>query len=178
MSSGSITEGAQDFSGAKTFQAGLAAIPGHNTAGLLNIQTAASGTGADTTEDTLYTFTLPANAFSIPGKAVRVRAWGTTGANGNNKTAKVYFGASVAFASATSAANNTPWYFEMIVVKSGANTQIAHVCGSWNGAIQAPQIFAGSEADGANIVIKCTGTNGTAAANDVAGKGFMVEFLN
>src|SRR5579862_9858309 len=111
MSSGSITEGAQDFSGAKTFQAGLAAIPGHNSAGLINIQTAAAGTGADTTEDTLYTYTLPANAFSIPGKAVRIRAWGTTGATGNNKTVKLYFGAT-AFASVTSAANAVPWYFE------------------------------------------------------------------
>src|SRR5579862_5290229 len=117
MSSGVITEGAQDFSGAKTFQAGLAAIPGHNPAGLINIQPAAAGTGADTTEDTLYTYTLPANAFSSPGKAVRIRVWGTTGATANNKTVKVYFGASVVFSSATSAANNVPWHFEMIVTK-------------------------------------------------------------
>jgi len=66
----------------------------------------------------------------------------------------------------------------MIVAKSASNAQIAHVCGSWNGAIQAPQLFTGSETDSGNIVIKCTGTNGTAAANDVAGKGFMVEFMN
>jgi hypothetical protein len=177
MSSGAITEGAQDFSGAKTFQAGSATIPGHNTAGLINIQAAASGTGADTTEDTLYTYTLPANAFSVPGKAVRVRVWGTTGANANNKTVKVYFGATV-FSSATSAANNVPWYFEMIVTKTGSNTQFALVTGSWNGALQAPQIFSPSETDTAGIVIKCTGTNGTASANDVAGKCFMVEFLN
>ena len=178
MASGSINEGAQDFSGAKTFQAGLAAIPGHNTAGLLNIQPTASGTGADTTEDVLYSFTLPANAFSIPGKALRVRVWGTTGATANNKTVKVYFGSSIVFTSATSAANNVPWWFEMVIVKNGTNTQIAHVTGSWNGALQAPQIFAGTETDSANILVKCSGTNGTAAANDVAGKCFMAEFLN
>lgn len=177
MPSGAITDGAQDFSGAKTFQAGLATIPGHNTAGLINIQAAASGTGADTSEDTLYTYALPANAFSSPGKAVRVRVWGTTGANANNKTVKVYFGA-VVFTSATLAANNVPWHFEMIIAKTGSNTQFALVSGSWNGALQAPQIFSGSENDSAGITIKCTGTNGTASANDVAAKCFMVEFLN
>ena len=177
MSSGAITETAQDFLGAKTFQAGNAAS-GHNTAGLINIQPAASGTGADTTEDTLYSFTLPANAFSQTGKAVRIRVWGTTGATANNKTVKLYFGASIVFTSATSAANNVPWYFEMIVAKNGANTQFAQVSGSWNGALQAPQIFNGTETDSANILLKCTGTNGTAAANDVAAKCYMVEFLN
>jgi len=176
MSSGAVTEGAQDFSGAKTFQAGASAAQ-HNTAGVISIQSNAVGTGADTTEDTLYTYTLPASALSAVGKALRVRAWGSTSANGNNKTAKLYFGATV-ISTGAAAANAKDWYLEALVVKTGANTQTVLFNGTFNGAALATQVSAGTENDAAAIVIKSTGTNGSASANDLTAKCQIVEYLN
>ena len=176
MSSGSITDGAQDFIGAKTFQAGSSASQ-HNSAGIINIQTAAAGTGADTTEDTLYTYALPANALSAVGKSVRVRVWGSTAANGDNKTAKLYFGAT-AFSSGAAAANAKDWYLEALVTKTAANTQTACFNGTFNGTALATQVSAPAETDSAAITIKATGANGTAAANDLTARCFIVEFLN
>src|SRR5690242_11181170 len=80
----------------------------------------AAGNGADTTEDLLKSFSLPANSLDVVGRSIYIYAWGTYANNTNTKAAKLYFGAtSIAAASG----NNTSWALEMIVGKSAANAQ-------------------------------------------------------
>ena len=143
--------------------------------GLLNSQFTASGTGADTTEDTLYTYSLPANALKTPGQTLHVHCWGATGATVNNKTMKLYFGAST-ITTPTAATNAKGWDMRLDVTRAATGaTQV--VVG--NGSVDVTPITtfnnAGTDDMTAGITIKCTGTNGTAAANDVAGKGMTVE---
>jgi hypothetical protein len=134
--------------------------------GLIAAQLTTIGTGADTTEDTLQTFTLPANAFHAIGRGVRIEAWGTTGADNNNKTVRLYFGTEI-YDSTTLTTNNGSWFTWANVYKTGPNTQTAIAKSTFVNSTPATAVTAPNQTDTAPIVIKVTGQNGTAAANDM-----------
>ncbi len=134
------------------------------------------GNGADTTEDVLKSFSLPANALDVVGRAVYIYAWGTYANNTNTKAAKLYFGAtSIAAASG----NNTSWALEMVVIKSAANAQkinSQNITGTTHGGTTSA---AGAETDTAAITIKVTGQDTTSAnANAIVLNGLYVNFMN
>lgn len=148
----------------------------NGTGGLLNAQTAAVATGTGTAEQTLQTYSLPANTLNIAGQYLTVRCWGATAANTNNKTAKLYFGASV-ISTPTMATSAETWSLEYIVMRRTATTQ-AFV---GNGAIStgpvplAPVVTDGAETLTAAVVIKCTGTDGTSSAADITANAMLVS---
>ena len=144
--------------------------------GLLNAQTAAVATGTGTTEQTLQTYALPANQLASAGQAVRVRCWGTTGATANNKTRKLYFGASV-ITTAAEAANAQNWFLDLVVMRTGAATQSVSGFGlaGTGGVTPISYINQGSDDLTAAVTIKCTGTDGTSAAADITANGMIVE---
>jgi hypothetical protein len=149
------------------------------TGGLINAQTASVGTGADTTEDVLQTYTLPANTLSVAGQSLRITCPFSTGATANNKTVKLYFGAS-SISTGVVAANAQQGYLQLIVMRTGAATQ--GVFGSGIGGTGSVTPIAatyngGTDSLTAGVVIKCTGTNGTAAANDVIARGMITELI-
>jgi hypothetical protein len=146
---------------------------------LLNAQTAAVGTGADTTEDVLQTYTLPASTLSAAGQSLRVTCWGSTGATANNKTMKLYFGASVV-STVTAASNAQKWWLDVVVMRTAAATQQVLGRGvAGTGSLTPVAVYTNSGTDDltAGVVIKCTGTNGTAAANDVVANGMITELI-
>lgn len=144
--------------------------------GLLNAQTAAVATGTGTSEQVLQTYTMPANQLASAGQAVRVRCWGTTGATANNKTRKLYFGASV-ITTATEAANAQNWVLELVVMRTGAATQSVSGTGlaGTGGVTPISYVNQGTDDLTAAVVIKCTGTDGTSAAGDITANGMIVE---
>ena len=146
--------------------------------GLLNVQTTSTGTGADTTEDTLATFSLPAASLSSYGDTLRIRAYGTCAANANNKTMKLYFGSEV-ITTPTAATNAKNWSLELVVTNSGSNTQVVIGNGLVDTTAVTPYFATGAEnVNTATVTIKCTGTNGTSSAGDVTLKGFIVEIIS
>lgn len=157
-------------------QAGLSTSV-FNPAGILSVNTTSTGNGADTTEDTLLTFNLPAKVLSANGKTVKIRAWGTTAANADNKTMKLYFGSEV-IATATAATSNKGWLLELEVIRTGASTQVVFGQGQVDTTNVTPLITTGAETDTAAIVIKVTGQAGTGNANDIVAKGLIVEMSN
>jgi hypothetical protein len=129
-------------------------------AGILTRYQSITGVGNtnDTTEDTLFTFALPANAFDIAGRTLQITAAGSLATNAHSKTAKLYFGSS-------------------IVATTGAQTGFySPIVGTTHGGISLP--IAGTETDTAAITIKVTGQTGTAAANDVVLNSLIIEALN
>lgn len=144
--------------------------------GLINAQTAAVATGTGTSEQILQTYTMPANQLSTAGQAVRIRCWGTTGATANNKTRKLYFGASV-ITTATEAANAQNWVLELVVMRTGAATQSVSGTGlaGTGGVTPISYINQGTDDLTAGVVIKCTGTDATSAAADITANGMIVE---
>lgn len=147
--------------------------------GLLNAQTGSVGTTAVTTEETLLSYTMPANTLSTAGQAIRVTCGWTTGATANNKTVKLYFGASV-ITTPAQAANAQTGRLELIVMRTGAATQKVFGSGmAGTGSLTpvAEYYNAGTDALTAGVLIKCTGTNGTAAANDIVANGLITELI-
>lgn len=162
-----------------TFYAGKMVYPsgGFHAMGLLYTTTATAGTSAGTSEETLATYSLPANALDVTGRRVRVCTSWHMATNGNNKTIKLYFGASV-ISSGTLTDSNVNGVACLDVVKSGSSTQIVTGTMQHDTTNITPYVNAGTDDDTAAIVIKMTGQDGSASANDIVMENFYVLYMN
>lgn len=147
----------------------------------LNLQASTVGTGANTTETTLFTYTLPANTLDAVTKGIRVKTFGTMANNAHVKTVKLYFGSAPLTLDLTPSVAGS-WCADLLVIGT-ASAQKAQCSGNMvDSATGVPlSIFiagAATEDGTAAIIIKTTGTNGTATANDIVGLGFAVELLS
>ena len=132
------------------------------------------GTG----EDTLQTFTLPANALNANGKAIRIRATFVVANNNNVKTVKLHFGATVIASSGPSdLLQNLVVYFDVIVVRTGASAQRSTALRVEGTGVLLIRKTPAEDTTGA-IVIKGTGETETNVSNDVIQESMLVEFLN
>jgi hypothetical protein len=152
--------------------------------GVLYISTTSAQTGANTTETDLQTYSLPANTLSTNTYGVRITAWGTTAANGNDKTLKIYFGATAVVNTGAGSNNAHTWRSVAEVFRTGASAQeaigvaLSKAGGAWNGSMLGQTTSSQPAADTtAAITIKVTGLNGTASAGDLVCRGMTVEFL-
>lgn len=144
--------------------------------GRLSASVTAVGT-TTTVEQTLMTYTLPANRLATDGDAVRVVCWGQTFANNNSKTIKVYFGnSSISTASFASdlSPNGKKWQIELIAMRSGAATQMVTGRASVDGTGVVIYTNEGTDALTAAVTVKCTGTT-LQSIRDVTAQGMLVE---
>lgn len=141
------------------------------------INTAGVGNGADATDDTLFTYSLPLNSLSANGKAVKCKAWGTLAANGNTKTITPWF-AGVSLLASGITTNNGQWVCEWEVVRVDSthvmiiSHQIVSVTPIVLVNLIANQVVADLTANAS--VIKITGKSGSSAASDIIGYGMIV----
>lgn len=149
-------------------------------AGVISAQQSAAGigTGADTTEDTLFTFDLPANALDQAGRGILIEVFGSLANNAHTKTVKVYCGTSV-FTAINGTQANLGFSARMRVVKTATDIQVSTAEGTLGStALTTPIPIAGADDDGAAITIKVTGQTATAAANDVLANAMIVSAFN
>lgn len=135
------------------------------------------GNGADTTEDTLFTYSLPAGALANVGNEIDIVAWGSVAATSATKTVKLYFGASITQTAVYTTTQTGAWFIQMKVYKQAASVQMAITEVDSLGATTTRTITvnnAGSETDTAAITIKVTGQSSAATANLVLCNGFTV----
>jgi hypothetical protein len=144
--------------------------------GILTTSTTTAATAANTDETDLWTYSLPANTLSVDGKGLRLTIWGTTGATANNKTLKVYFGATTVL-NQTTAVNAQRWRLDVTILRTAAATEEVLAGGIAQTSIFAQALTSGSIDLTAAVTIRMTGTNGTAAANDITFRGAVVEVL-
>ena len=147
-------------------------------AGLLSTQLTATGNGADLTEDTLQTYTMPANTFDVTGRCIRVEGFGNFGANADVKTIRLYFGSANIYTSTGLTQNGTGWYIWATICKNGSNLQTFGAGGTDGNNL--PGTFSGAmnQTDSGSIIIKITGQTGTANANDIIANGMTVTMFN
>ncbi len=146
--------------------------------GVLYSTTATAATGAGTAEQTLATYSLPANALDIAGRRIRVKCAFHMATNGNNKTIILYFGASSITTGVLTDSNKNGW-LSLEIVKSGASTQIVWGTGQHDTTMITPYVNAsGADTDTAAITIKATGTDGTDSAGDIVLDDFYVQYMN
>lgn len=146
--------------------------------GTLNQSASAAGvcTIADQLETEAWTYTLPANSLNANSRGVRVHAYGTTAANGNTKTVKIYFGSN-AFTVIAGAVNNAIWFSTNTYLRTSASNQQRMALAGFGATLNAPTILGLTESETAAIIIKVTMQNGTAAANDICFRGVTVETI-
>src|SRR6266403_1002000 len=157
-----------------------------------------AGNSADTTDDVLASYTLPALSLDVAGRGLRITARGMTGPSSNDKRAKQWFDAKIsagvvvggsviaytgAWADTMTPNNNVGWQLTSNVFKlgdAGSNTQYAQssaILGGSHGGIGLP-VFPTAIETGA-IVIALTGSSYTAAAaNDLVATWFEVSAMN
>lgn len=130
-----------------------------------------TGTG----EQTVKTFSLPANSLCQGSQGLRIKATFSHAANTHGVTYKLYFG-SESISSGSDTTSGDIALLELDVVKTGSKTQLVTASGVAAGAVLAPAITRATEDDTAAITIKATVTGGTTGA-DGACESLQVEFL-
>jgi len=134
------------------------------------------GTGGDTTEDTLLSVAIKGGTFNSPGDSITIYAEGVTGADANNKTVKLYFG-NTSFTSGTQAGSAVAWWMQAEVTYQGPGSNLFTVLftGQFAGtSLTSTNVFA-PQVGTADILIKVTGTNAIAIANDVVATELNVQ---
>lgn len=128
-------------------------------------------------EDTLITYTVPANVLAKDGYNLEVKAWGTFGGTANNKTIRMYFGSSVLYDTGAHAANGGSWEISSTIIRTGTATQqaITFIISSNTSIVNSVTYIVPTETLSGSIVIKCTGT-GT-ANNDIVQNGFLLKVI-
>ncbi|TRD03794.1 hypothetical protein FJV76_14245 [Mesorhizobium sp. WSM4303] len=138
--------------------------------------TGSASTTAVTTQEDLMTYTIPANVLKV-GQKVRLTSWGTTAANANTKTVRIYFGGNSVI-DHSGAWNAIPWRLEAYLYITGASAQEYSSVGWPTANVQTVRQGTLTVTDTATIIVKCTGQNGTASAGDITCQGFTVEIID
>jgi hypothetical protein len=125
----------------------------------------------------LTTYTMVARTLEADYQGVKVRIWGITAANGNNKTVIMYFGNLQLLTTGALAANNKDWYVEATILRTGSAFLECIATGQFNGAlIQSTRTSSVNRDYTIDNIIKCTGTGG--ATGDILQTGMTIEFID
>ena len=153
--------------------------PRANGATRVIYQTSVATATTLTTEETLYTYTLPANTLNSNGVGIEIECWGTTAANANSKSLNLYWGATQ-INGKTGGVNNGQFHLisrvlrvtSALVATTGESYQYT------NGASAAVAGWFTAPTDDltANVVITCKGLTGT-AAGDLTARGMFVRLI-
>lgn len=165
--------------------------------GPINTQIVAAGraNAADTTDDVLFTYALPASLFDAAFRGLHITAFGKTGGTTNNKQIKAWFGldaqtvgsaivttnTTLLLTSGTVTTNAGGWAMEADLYKyggTGSNTQIGtgFISIGTTTANNVPTTFTFAESSILNVTV--TGASGTTgAASDVLAQFFNLEYF-
>lgn len=150
--------------------------------GVIDVDSTQQGTGANTSDTVLRTYTLPANAFNANGRVLKITAWGSFGANANAKTVRIKWNglAGTTVVANTLSVNNQNWIAIGHIVRTGSNTQDTFGYTLISSPSQDLVATFGTAAvtDTGTIDIVISGQNGSAVANDIRYEGSIIEFLN
>ena len=149
----------------------------YKPSGVIHVNTTQTGTTAVTTEETLWTYTLPANTLSANGQSVRITIAAQSAANANAKSLRLYFGGTVIESRIGGADNATAYRIQYTVTRVSATSQLSSGWMMIAGGVDSGFIETPAETLTGNVIIKLTGQNGTANANDLVLKSAVVEYL-
>lgn len=148
-------------------------------------QLTATGTGANTAETVLQTYTVPAGTLAIAGDGIKVRAIFSVAANANTKTARIRIGTvslagTVMIGGDAIALNGGAIVLEAEVVRRTAVTQ-ATANTRWSTDTGIYPSIANFNTLALTLasafLVEATGQNGTAAANDIVCEYMTVDFI-
>lgn len=148
-------------------------LVGGNTSPIIYRDVSTAGTPASVTPTSLMSYTIPAGTLKI-GQKIKIEAYGTFAANANNKTLRVWFGATSTGGWAGSI-NGVAWRIvtEIELISAGVQEyiRVSDTSGQGN------SVGYGTIAENETLAITTfiQGENGTAALNDIVCQHFSVE---
>jgi hypothetical protein len=122
------------------------------------------GTGADTTEDTLGTYTLPANTLTVAGRELHGRFHYVSGSG--TPTVRFYVGTTAVYTRTASSPEESR--LEVIIRRDVANTQDCSVFAINTFGQALTRVYISGQAETASIVLKSTGQSSTGTAFNIA----------
>ncbi len=147
----------------------------NTTVSRIGVATTGVDSAATSGEQTLMQYTVPGGLLANAGDSIRIRCWGTTATNADNKAMKLYFGSS-SITTATAATSNKGWNLQMTVMRRTATTQAVDSTGQVDTTLVTPANTDGAETLASGVLVKCTTTTAGTAA-DVTAKGLLVEAI-
>ncbi len=150
----------------------------YNLGGLLVSNTTAVG-NITSGEDNLITYSLKKNTLHNEGDVLEITAYGTTAANGNNKTIKLILGSTTLFTTGVLAFNNKAWCIRSTITQITSVTQsiVTEFQGDFGLITNTVTVTAGAENLATTLTIKCTGTSGSSTTDDIIQKGLIVKLF-
>jgi hypothetical protein len=161
---------------------GTLAASGGNV--LMFSSVAGVGNGSDTTEDVLFSASIPANTLDINGRQILLEAFGSLSATNAVKTIRMYFGSSIIYTAAIvtpAAVTAGDWQAQLAITRTAHNVQIAVGSADFSGAAvvrNVQKFLGGNEVDTAAIVVKITGQSSVATANSAVCNQFTIGGYN
>lgn len=148
-----------------------------NVVGVVARHTTQNGTTAVTTEETLFTYQVKANALGSVGATFRMKAAGRFAANANAKTLKAKWGSDVLIVNNTSASpNNLHWVMEVVVTRIGTAQQRCYGTLSCGSTLQNSVVSFTTLDETAANNLTITGQNGVANVDDIILSTVEVSF--
>lgn len=139
------------------------------------------GNGADLTEDTLVSYTIPANTLVNVGDEIHVIATGGFTGSTDAKTARVRIGPGVGPAApVTTVATNMAWRIEVHFIKSALNTQQSDEFTAISGGAGTQYYInvQSTETEGTALSLTVTGQNTTnSVASSITVRTVTVDLL-
>ena len=146
----------------------------YSLGGTLAVNTTAVG-NVDGGEDNLITYSMEKNTLLNLGDFIEIEAFGTFANNTNSKTVKLYLGTTVVFSVVgTTAFQNVDWHLKSTIIRTTATTQKIISTITVSGALATDYVEAAEDFATA-LTIKCTGTSGSAATDDIIQKGLIIK---
>lgn len=154
----------------------IGADKGYSLGGLLENSTTAVGNVLGG-EDNLIVYSLEKNTLLNAGDMLEIIAYGTTAANGNDKTIKLIIGSTTLFSTGLQAFNNKDWCMRCVLTRITSATQQAVTTfhGDFSLLTNTCDFVTGTENFATALTIKCTGTSGSSTTNDVVQKGLIIK---
>lgn len=78
-------------------------------------------------ESTIFDYTVSTGTLAKSGSSILITAAGSSAANANNKTLRLYFGGTEIFSTGAQAFNNADWILKAEIVRIGASSQFCWV---------------------------------------------------
>jgi hypothetical protein len=135
-------------------------------------------TTAVTSEETAFSYTLPAGTLAADGKALKMVVAGSTAANATTKTIRVKIGSTTILTNTVvTAPNNDKWYAELTIVRASSTASVVAGDIVFNNSHDGVQVSKPAVTWANANTITVTLQNGTANAGDITMSLVAIELL-
>lgn len=155
------------------------ALGGSSANSILSTSFSAAGISspANTSENTLMSYSMPANTIGSSGRGIRIFAQGSYAANSDSKQVRIRLGSAMAFSPGAVTTSGVTWSISGTIWYNGANVQIGFFTYADGVSAHAPVTITGAETTTGALTVALTAqTAGT--GGDVLANGLVVEYLS